>query len=105
MVEQFSLREDADDSRVIGAQIFLRQPQFQLCAGTSDGELLAKEAVAGDSTRGRDAWDAQAFRGPKSFGHEHFDDRRLDAGTEITNRFRAFQRLEVVAQKVSDGGL
>ena len=102
--QKFSFGQNADHRRVVRAKAFFRKTQSETFALARAGEFAAQGAIAGDAAGGGHTTDAVSFRGADGFLHEHFDNRRLNAGAQITQLLRVIQNPRVIAEKIAHGG-
>src|SRR5207237_4770443 len=88
-----------------GAASWLPEAQRQSACPACGGQLFAQGTVAGDAARSSHTSEAQALRRPHGFGHQHLQDGRLHAGTEVAQTPAVIENFRMIPQKVAHGSL
>ena len=98
--QKFSLGQNPDHRRVVGAKIFLRKPQREAFA--PHARASSRRNADCKSRLRRRSHNGRGFVSPLAwFSLQHFDDRRLHAGAQIAQPPRLVQQSGLVHGKNS----
>ena len=91
----------ADHRRVVSAERWIGQAQRKALRSASLVQGRSQAAVACYTARGSDAFRIELFRRADCLGHEHLDNRRLNAGTQVAQPLTILKHAGVVADEIA----